>query len=80
MTALTTTTETTPLLQPGNNATAEPTWRRDEDEDGDDDETENPDRPRGFKFAVAYSCILLGDFFVGYVSFPPLLPWPGCTY
>lgn len=66
MTALTTTTETTPLLQPGNNATAEPTWRRGEEEDDDDDEMENPDRPKGFKFAVAYSCILLGDFFVGY--------------
>ncbi|KUI65597.1 Putative HC-toxin efflux carrier TOXA [Cytospora mali] len=61
-----TTTETTPLLQPGNvtavilAATAEPTGRQ------DDDEIENPNRPKGFRFAVVYSCILLGDFFVGY--------------
>ena len=32
-----------------------------------DDEIENPDRPRGFKFAVLFVCILLGDFFTGYV-------------
>lgn len=32
------------------------------------DEIENPDRPRGFTFAVVFACILMGDFFVGYVS------------
>lgn len=32
------------------------------------DETENPDRPKGFRFAVVFACILMGDFFVGYVS------------
>jgi hypothetical protein len=30
--------------------------------------TENPDRPKGILFVIVYSCILLGDFFVGYVS------------
>ena len=30
--------------------------------------TENPDRPKGIRFVIVYSCILLGDFFVGYVS------------
>lgn len=30
-------------------------------------EIENPDRPKGFRFAVVYACILMGDFFVGYV-------------
>lgn len=29
--------------------------------------TENPDRPKGIRFVIVYSCILLGDFFVGYV-------------
>ncbi|KAJ5954666.1 Major facilitator superfamily domain general substrate transporter [Penicillium viridicatum] len=28
--------------------------------------TENPDRPKGIRFVIVYSCILLGDFFVGY--------------
>lgn len=62
--------ETTPLLQAGNAtavtlpATTEPfRWRDEEDE-----ETENPNRPKGFSFAVVYTCILLGDFCVGYVS------------
>jgi len=32
-------------------------------------ETENPNRPKGFRFAVVFACILLGDFFVGYVGF-----------
>lgn len=70
----TATAETTPLLQAGGAtavtlaATAEPArWRG--GDDAGDDETENPDRPRGFGFAVAYGCILLGDFSVGYVSF-----------
>ena len=33
-----------------------------------EEETENPDRPKGIRFVIVYSCILLGDFFVGYVS------------
>lgn len=33
-----------------------------------EEETENPDRPKGIKFVIVYGCILLGDFFVGYVS------------
>jgi hypothetical protein len=32
----------------------------------DDDEVENPNRPKGFAFAVVYACILMGDFVVGY--------------
>ena len=31
-------------------------------------ETENPNRPKGFRFAVVFACILMADFFVGYVS------------
>ncbi|KAJ5500747.1 Major facilitator superfamily domain general substrate transporter [Penicillium expansum] len=27
---------------------------------------ENPERPKGIRFVIVYSCILLGDFFVGY--------------
>lgn len=34
----------------------------------DEDEVENPDRPRGLKFAVLLLCILIGDFLTGYVS------------
>lgn len=33
-----------------------------------EDEIENPDRPRGVRFAILFLCILLGDFFTGYVS------------
>jgi len=32
------------------------------------DDVENPNRPKGFSFAVLYTCILFGDFFTGYVS------------
>nr|OQO22982.1 hypothetical protein B0A51_08261 [Rachicladosporium sp. CCFEE 5018] len=35
-------------------------------QDSVDDEIENPTRPTGFKFAIVFACILLGDFFVGY--------------
>lgn len=35
----------------------------------DDDDVENPNRPKGFSFAVVYTCILFGDFFTGYVNF-----------
>jgi hypothetical protein len=35
----------------------------------DDDDVENPNRPKGFSFAIVYTCILFGDFFTGYVSF-----------
>ncbi len=31
------------------------------------DEIENPERPTGARFAVLFFCILLGDFFSGYV-------------
>jgi hypothetical protein len=34
------------------------------------DAAENPKRPTGFRFAIIYGCILIGDFFVGYVSRP----------
>ncbi|KAH8811527.1 putative efflux pump antibiotic resistance protein [Xylogone sp. PMI_703] len=33
-----------------------------------EDDVENPDRPKGFSFAVVYTCILFGDFFTGYDS------------
>jgi hypothetical protein len=33
-----------------------------------DDDVENPNRPKGFSFAVVYTCILFGDFFTGYVG------------
>lgn len=33
----------------------------------DDAEIENPDRPKGIKFAIVFACLLMGDFFVGYV-------------
>ncbi|WPG99008.1 Hypothetical protein R9X50_00181000 [Acrodontium crateriforme] len=33
-----------------------------------EDEIENPERPKGIRFAVLFCCILLGDFFVGYDS------------
>lgn len=32
-------------------------------------ETENAERPTGVRFAILFFCILLGDFFSGYVSF-----------
>lgn len=32
----------------------------------DNDDVDNPNRPKGFAFAVVYSCILMGDFIVGY--------------
>lgn len=38
------------------------------DEETGQEETENPDRPTGIKFIILFLCILLGDFFVGYVS------------
>jgi hypothetical protein len=34
-----------------------------------DDDVENPNRPKGFSFAIIYTCILFGDFFTGYVGF-----------
>ena len=34
--------------------------------DDDNEEVENPNRPKGFTFAVVYACILMGDFVVGY--------------
>jgi hypothetical protein len=38
----------------------------------DNDDVENPNRPKGFSFAIVYTCILFGDFFTGYVSLPIL--------
>ncbi|KAK6442461.1 hypothetical protein LTR95_001293 [Oleoguttula sp. CCFEE 5521] len=35
-------------------------------QDAVDDKIENSKRPTGFKFAIVFACILLGDFFVGY--------------
>lgn len=42
-------------------------------------ETENPNRPKGFRFAVVFACILMGDFFVGYVGAVGAgIPWLFC--
>ena len=76
--------ETSPLLDTQRaihlRATNEPTHRVE-----NVDETENPERPTGFRFAVVYACILMGDFFVGYVcntpyyaSQPTLRPQTNC--
>ncbi|KAF3770557.1 hypothetical protein M406DRAFT_33124 [Cryphonectria parasitica EP155] len=56
--------EVTPLLQAlnGPSAVGPATEQSTQGEDG----TENPDRPKGVRFAIVYGCILLGDFFVGY--------------
>lgn len=35
-------------------------------------ETENPNRPKGIKFVILFLCILLGVFYVGYLSFEQL--------
>jgi hypothetical protein len=36
--------------------------------DGDRlDETQDPNLPKGVRFALLYLCILLGSFFIGYV-------------
>ena len=32
------------------------------------DETQDPNRPKGVRFALLYLCILLGSFFIGYVG------------
>lgn len=40
----------------------------------EEEEIENPQRPKGAKFAILFLCILLGDFFVGYVR---LVSQPG---
>lgn len=40
------------------------------DAEHDTDDVENPNRPKGFSFAIVYTCILFGDFFTGYVSLP----------
>jgi hypothetical protein len=40
------------------------------DPEHDNDDVENPNRPKGFSFAIVYTCILFGDFFTGYVSLP----------
>jgi len=42
------------------------------DPEHDNDDVENPNRPKGFSFAIVYTCILFGDFFTGYVSLPIL--------
>ena len=31
------------------------------------DEAQDPNRPKGVRFALLYLCILLGSFFIGYV-------------
>lgn len=31
------------------------------------DETQDPNQPKGVRFALLYTCILLGSFFIGYV-------------
>jgi hypothetical protein len=37
-------------------------------QDGDSiDEIQDPNRPKGVRFALLYLCILLGSFFIGYV-------------
>ncbi|KAK6405762.1 hypothetical protein LTR95_018732, partial [Oleoguttula sp. CCFEE 5521] len=58
---MTTTDDRTPLL--GGSA---PTPQVVDLENTNADEVDNAKRPTGFKFAVVFACILLGDFFVGY--------------
>jgi hypothetical protein len=37
-------------------------------QDGDRlDEAQDPNRPKGVRFALLYLCVLLGSFFIGYV-------------
>jgi hypothetical protein len=57
--------ETTQLL--GEEDTENHHVMRGSNEEAGEEEFENPDRPRGIKFAILLLCILLGDFFVGYV-------------
>ena len=52
-----------PALGPGNTSV--------ESAASNEDEVENPDRPTGFRFAVVFGCLFIGDFFVGYVGQRP---------
>lgn len=75
---------TTPLLSAGDRALAQEINRKNAQsttnlsndiEDASstvsaEDDIENPDRPKGVRFAIVFACILMGDFFIGYVRAP----------
>ena len=62
--------ETTETEPQGNQDTNNNGASRSSDEEAGEEEFENPNRPKGVKFAILFLCILLGDFFVGYVRLP----------
>ena len=63
--------QTTANVEGKQNTSSDNASRETGEEAGEDD-YENQNRPKGVKFAILFLCILLGDFFVGYVR--PLPP------
>lgn len=57
-------------IRPGKENEYDSTAESDTSTASNKEEAENPNRPKGIRFVLLFSCVLLGCFVVGYVCIP----------